>query len=437
MLERLSHGVCYSACMIKVQSEVGRLRTVVVHPPGAAMERMLPEHIDPSSPHYLLFDDLVDVRAAEDEHRQLCDVLATVADVVPFQRLLAETLEHAQRRADLIRDVGDHEGLSAAQRDALEGLDPSTLASALIVGTDTGLADGRPLFSPAPNLIFTRDLAAVVGESIVVGNANKLARRRETMLAWAVFEGHGRFGQSPIARSSTRVHEAGGSAPLTIEGGDVLVISERLAAIGASERTSWAMIIRLATELLEHGLERILVVEMPKQRSSMHLDTVFTMADRTIGVVYPPLLEPGGAEEAKVLGIRREQGQTIVDDLDVHLMNALAGEGHPLTPVLCGGGHPLHARREQWTDGANYVALGPGVVVGYARNHRTAAAMREAGFEVTSPQQYLALLDADFGGDADALFASGRRIAVHLVGSELSRGRGGPRCLTCPIWREA
>ena len=218
------------------------------------------------------------------------------------------------------------------------------------------------------------------------------------------------FGEARIASSSTRVHEAGGSAPLTIEGGDVLVVSERLVVIGASERTSWAMIIRLATELLDQGIERVLVVEMPKQRSSMHLDTVFTLAHQDVGVVYLPLLEPGGPEEAKVLGIRRVNGHTVVDDLDMHLLHALAGEGHPIQAVHCGGGHPIHARREQWTDGANYVALGPGVVVGYARNHRTAVAMGEAGFEILSPQGYLAVLESDFGGDVDALFADRKSV---------------------------
>ena len=263
--------------MINVVSEVGRLRSVVIHPPGPAMERMLPEHIDPASPSYLLFDDLVDVRAAADEHEQLCDVPASVAEVVPFQRLLADTLEDTARKRSLLDDIAVHEGLTDHQAGQLVGLDSTALAASLVAGTVGGQVGGEPLFAPAPNLIFTRDLAAVVGDTIVVGNANKTARRRETMLAWSVFEGHARFAEAKIAKSSTRVHEAGGSAPLTIEGGDVLVISDQIACIGASERTSWAMIIRLATELLTNGLRQVLVVEMPKQRSSMHLDTVFTI----------------------------------------------------------------------------------------------------------------------------------------------------------------
>ena len=291
--------------MIQVVSEVGRLRRVIVHPPGPALERMLPKHIDQASPSYLLFDDLVDVRAAQDEHRQLCEVLGASAEVLYFQDLLATTLENVESRRALMDDVAQLEGLSGPQMGALEALSATELAQTMVVGTVGGRLDGEPVFAPAPNLIFTRDLAAVVGRTVVVGNANKAARRRETMLAWAVFEGHPMFSETRIARSSTRVHQSGGSAPLTVEGGDVLVISDTMACIGASERTSWAMIVRLAKELLDEGLTRVLVIEMPKQRSSMHLDTVFTMADRGVGVVYPPLLDAGGPEEAKVLRLRR------------------------------------------------------------------------------------------------------------------------------------
>jgi len=422
--------------MIRVNSEVERLQRVIVQSPGPALERMLPEHIVPESSQYLLFDDLVDVREACREHEALCRVLGTMAEVVHFQDLLTEVLGDDERCGALIGEVAALHGLQDSVQRSLSSLSPTELAASLIVGTLGGQVDGEPLFHPAPNLIFTRDLAAVVGELVIVGNASKRVRRRETLLAWAVVDGHPLFADVGVSETSRRIHSHGGSAPLTIEGGDVLVISSSLVCIGASERTSWAMIVSLAGELLESGFTRVLVVEMPKQRSSMHLDTVFTMTHWDTGVVYPPLLRRGGREEAKVIRLRRVGGATVVEDMDSGLFDALAHEGHPLRPVACGGGHPIHAQREQWTDGANYFALGPGVVIGYARNRHTAARMKEEGFELVDPDEYLAILSRDFGGEAEALLASGRRLAIHLTGSELSRGRGGPRCLTLPIWRD-
>jgi len=422
--------------MIRVNSEVARLRRVVVQPPGAALERMMPEHIVPESSQYLLFDDLVDVPLAQEEHKELCEVLGTMAEVVVFQDLLTEVLEDEDRRRALIAQTMVLHRLSDSQERTLLSMGSVDLAATMVVGTAGGQVDGSHLFHPAPNLIFTRDLVAVVGETVVVGNASKPARRRETMMAWAVVDGHPLFADATISKISRQVHQGGGSAPLTVEGGDVLVISSSLVCIGASERTSWAMIISLAGELLDSGFTRVLVVEMPKQRSSMHLDTVFTMAHWDTGVVYPPLLRAGGREEAKTIRLRRVGSATAVEDLGCDLFDALAQEGHPLTAIACGGGHPIHARREQWTDGANYVAIGPGVIIGYARNRHTAKEMAARGFEIMVPRRFLEVVSQDFGGDGEALLASGRRIAVHLTGSELSRGRGGPRCLTMPLWRD-
>ena len=422
--------------MIKVTSEIGRLRRVVVQPPGPALERVLPDHINPSSPDYVLFDDLVHVPLARREHEELRALLACTAEVLIFEDLAAEVLEIPAARAEVFDRLEKAHVVHDSVLRRLEEFDGEALAASLMVGTVGGGLTDPAFLPPLPNLIFTRDLAAVVGETLVVGKASKRARQRESLLVWTLVDHHPSFQNAKVAKVSRKMRERR-AEPLTIEGGDVLVVSESLACIGSSERTSWSMIFHLADELLDSGMETVLVVEMPKQRSAMHLDTIFTLLDRDAGVVYPPIIDPLGGRTASVSALRRVGGSTVVEDSGLDLFETLAAHGHPLKRVLCGDGHPVHSHREQWTDGSNYFALGPGVVVGYACNVHTARAISAVGFRVIDPESFLEELARDFHDDFDELLQSGRKYAIHIDGSELSRGRGGPRCLTLPLLRDA
>jgi arginine deiminase (EC 3.5.3.6) len=287
----------------------------------------------------------------------------------------------------------------------------------------TGQSDLAIRAQPVPNLMFTRDLAAVVHDHIILSHAATVARTRESIIINVILHHHPRF-----APHSDKIIEL--PPGVTFEGGDLLVASPDTVLIGHSERTSLGAIMAIAHELFERtSIEHVLAVDLPKRRATMHLDTVFTFASPEEIIVFPPLLETHGFGYAMHFTAADETGR-FVTDMRRNLRDVL-GEllDRDLTFIPCGGTERLHQEREQWTDGANVFAAAPGAILGYERNSRTFERLRDRGYRIVSAESFLSYFES---GE----FHPGKeKVAIQLGGTELSRGRGGPRCMTLPIAR--
>jgi len=410
---------------LHVTSETAPLRHVVVHTPGAEMALVAPDAADG-----LLFDDILFLEGAQEEHATFCRVVeAVVPDdglppVLQLSALLRDAFVTPDAREAYVEALIERmpERNFAAYRDDLVGLGADGLHRFAL----TGQAPFPVAAHPLPNLLFTRDLSAVVGRHVILSHAATAARRPEGALIQTIFEHHPLF-----ADARDRLIPL--PADVSFEGGDLLVVSETVVMIGQSERTSLGGVMEVAQRLLARTpVEHVLMVNLPKERYCMHLDTVFTFADDDTCVVFPPIVD---AARHQVFHLEADPDagdegpprfrMRVLPDIRTALEELT---GRRLTYIPCGGDDPVMQKREQWTDGANLFALRPGLVVGYDRNRHTFDAMRDHGFHVVDAEHFL-----DFYGDAGV--PDGARIAVKLEGDELSRGRGGPRCMTMPLSR--
>ena len=432
---------------VDVKSETAPLELIVTSRPGPEFEAMVPENLERyrpgpdglpiRNPDYLLFDDLVLLSALQREHDQLTRVLAAVTGVeaqVDFRWLLSSALSDQSARVEVIDATIDLErelyGADAAGcrrvREALEQLDATRLAEALITGRAPH-AKASILRWPAPNVLFARDLVVAIGDALVLTHAAEPGRRRDMTLMRAVARHHPLFKEIPhidLAHDGP-VRDASGPVA-TIEGGDVQVLSEDVVLIGVGLRTTMAAVERLAPKLFARGVSVVLACEMPRRRAAMHIDTLFTRIDEHRCLIYPPLVtDPVGQ------GIRLHRftpkGRV---DAGHDLLGALAEVGVPLSPIFCGGDDPVAQAREQWSDGANAFAVAPGVIICYGRNERTLRELNRAGYEVMPPDQFVP-------NAMSYVHNLDRHVAVTLEGHELVRGRGGPRCLTMPLRRQS
>jgi arginine deiminase len=394
---------------IRVYSEIGNLKTVLLHRPGAEIENLIPEHLA-----RLLFDDIPFLRVARTEHDNFSKVLSdNGVEVLYIENLAAQAVKDKQIREDFLGEVICESQVSDANiantlKEYLRTLPEKEMIDSIIAGIrkkEIGLSeenDDYPfIMEPMPNLYFTRDPFASIGKGITLNSMKNHIRHRETIFGKYIFKFHPEFKNSDIPLWYNRDEE------FSIEGGDELIFSDKVIAIGNSERTSSEAIMKTAKTIFEaeESFKTVLMFNIPKSRAFMHLDTVFTMIDYDKFTVHEGI--EGNLKVSaitydyknKALKVSNEE-----DSLEKILSKYLKRE---VTLIRCGGGDRVVGRREQWNDGSNTLAISPGKVITYERNYITNEILDKHNVKVIS-----------------------------IPSGELSRGRGGPRCMSQPLLRE-
>lgn len=402
---------------INISSETELLKAVIVHTPGREVSL-----VNPGIKEELLFDDIIFENDARQEHLDMLDVFrAAMPDdgqVIEILDLALECFQSEDTRALFVEMMArelPHENIHTIEKNLLK-LEPDQLLRFVVDGT----VGGPFCLQPAPNLLFTRDLAAVAGHTIILSRAAKPARAREFLLMRMIVNTHPLF-------ESVRDHVITIEQNQSIEGGDVLIARDNLVLIGMSERTSFSGLMGVTEKLLDNGIEHVLAVDIPKKRSSMHLDTIFTFASQNECVAFPPAIMEQNNNVVDLFS-----GGQFVQSRQVHSLQSALEEltGEPFTFIKCGGEDRISQFREQWTDGANLFALAPGIVIGYGRNTKTFQTMAEYGYRLMTQYEFIEEYKEK---KIDAM--NSEKIAISFEGHELCRGRGGARCMTMPISR--
>lgn len=404
---------------VHITSEIGELKTVLLHRPGKEIENLTPDLLQ-----RLLFDDIPYLPAIQKEHDFFAETLQNQGiEVLYLDKLLEESLHTPEIKEKFVRQMLKESNMcdddfAKTLKDYLLSLANGDLVHKVMSGVRKNEVAKTPsahlyemmeshypfYLDPMPNLYFTRDPAAVIGNGITINRMREKARRRESLFMDYIIHYHPRFTAYSIPVWSDRNFE------FSMEGGDELVISTDTICLGVSSRTTVRAIERLAHRLFDKQkqIKKIIAIEIPKRRTFMHLDTVFTMVNRNQFTIHPFALGKEGEMTIYVIEKGKEAGSLKISSRS-SLIQTLKEALHlqEIDFIPCGGGDEIASAREQWNDGSNTLAIAPGVVVTYDRNYISNDLLRAHGIEV-----------------------------IEIHSSELSRGRGGPRCMSMPLYRE-
>jgi arginine deiminase len=410
---------------ISVSSEFGSLEGVIIHSPGAEVENMTPENAQRA-----LYSDILNLSIAKKEYQQVKGVLGKVAQTFEVSDLLAKTLFRKEVKEELVQNICASEKLFHLVDELLE-LEPVALSKALIEGlpiqrnTLTNfLSKDRYSLQPLFNFYFTRDASISINNKVLIGKMANKVRDREALIMEAIFNHSGSLETTTINPYTS--HDA---RHISIEGGDVLVAREDVLLIGNGCRTTTQGIDYILSRLLNRTDKKrfhILVQELPHTPESfIHLDMVFTLLDFNKCMVYDPIILQNN--KFQTVHITVDNNNVEIKSVD-NLLSGLRPLGIDLEPISCGGTKDSWIQeREQWHSGANFFALGPGKVMGYARNVYTIEEMSKHGFEVIRAKDVV-------NNHID--LAAHSKYVVTIDGSELPRGGGGARCMTMPVRRK-